>query len=305
MAGRRVYGGSNMATLLQSEGIPAETIEALLSPGSNPGGFLVSRNMVNFEDVCGNTSERPSFYRPFDLEENVVVDEELDESLHQPEKKRRLTTDQVRFLEKSFELENKLEPERKIQLARDLGLQPRQVAIWFQNRRARWKTKQLEKDYEALKINFNVLKTDHDNLLKEKEKLKAEIVSLTEKLMHKEKDKDDKGNKHASEFKNSINNEAVVETKRLDVQVSTLVCKQEDLSSTNSAVFDSDSSHYTDEVGHTVSSNAFEPDHSDLSHAEEDGEVKKYPFLKFEDNNSTDYGVPVVVEDQSFWFWNY
>lgn len=135
----------------------------------------MSRNLVNFEDVCGNTSERPSFYRPFDLEENVVVDEELDESLHQPEKKRRLTTDQVRFLEKSFELENKLEPERKIQLARDLGLQPRQVAIWFQNRRARWKTKQLEKDYEALKINFNVLKTDHDNLLKEKDKLKAEV----------------------------------------------------------------------------------------------------------------------------------
>lgn len=302
MAGRRVYGGSNMAALLQSEGIPPETIEALLSPGSTPGGFLVSRNMVNFEDVCGNTSERPSFYRPFDLEENV--EEDLDESLHQPEKKRRLTTDQVRFLEKSFELENKLEPERKIQLARDLGLQPRQVAIWFQNRRARWKTKQLEKDYEALKINFNALKTDHDNLLKEKEKLKAEIVSLTEKLMHKEKDKADKDDKHTSEFKNSINNEPVVETKRLEVQAPILVCKQEDLSSTNSAVFDSDSSHYTDEVGHTTtdSSNAFEPDHSDLSHAEEDGEVKRYPFLKFEDN-STDYGVP--VEDQSFWFWNY
>ncbi|KAJ0977884.1 hypothetical protein J5N97_013358 [Dioscorea zingiberensis] len=246
MAGRRVYGGSNMAALLQNEGIPAETIEALLSPGSNPGGFLantgncywfisastyldlnilvvdyfvtitdaldsLSRNMVNFEDVCGNTSE-PPFYRPFDLEE--PIDEDLDESLHQPEKKRRLTTEQVRFLEKSFELENKLEPERKIQLARDLGLQPRQVAIWFQNRRARWKTKQLEKDYEALKSSYNLLKSDHDNLLKEKEKLKSEVLSLTEKLLLKEKDK---GDKDVSEFKKSINSEPVAETKRLDV----------------------------------------------------------------------------------------
>ena len=67
------------------------------------------------------------------------------------EKKRRLNVEQVRTLEKNFELANKLEPERKIQLARALGLQPRQVAIWFQNRRARWKTKQLEKDYDVLK----------------------------------------------------------------------------------------------------------------------------------------------------------
>ena len=37
---------------------------------------------------------------------------------------------------------------------RDVGLQPRQVAIWFQNRRARWKTKQLEKDYDVLKRQY-------------------------------------------------------------------------------------------------------------------------------------------------------
>ncbi|KAL0372445.1 UNVERIFIED_CONTAM: Homeobox-leucine zipper protein ATHB-13 [Sesamum calycinum] len=47
-------------------------------------------------------------------------------------------------LEKNFELGNKLEPERKMQLARALGLQPRQIAIWFQQE-GRWKTKQLEK----------------------------------------------------------------------------------------------------------------------------------------------------------------
>ena len=83
--------------------------------------------------------------------------------------------DQVQFLEKSFEEDNKLELERKTKLAKDLGLQPRQVAIWFQNRRARWKTKQLEKDYDSLNDSFESLKTDYDNLLKEKDRLQSEV----------------------------------------------------------------------------------------------------------------------------------
>lgn len=135
--------------------------------------------MVSFEDVhLANGSNNRPFFRPFDRDENG--DEDLDEYFHQPEKKRRLTVDQVQFLEKSFEVENKLEPERKIQLAKDLGLQPRQVAIWFQNRRARWKTKQLEKDYDVLQNSYNSLKADYDNLFKEKEKLKAEVNFISQ-----------------------------------------------------------------------------------------------------------------------------
>ncbi|PQQ05274.1 homeobox-leucine zipper protein HAT5-like [Prunus yedoensis var. nudiflora] len=84
-------------------------------------------------------------------------------------------------------MENKLEPERKILLAKDLGLQPRQVAIWFQNRRARWKNKQLEKDYEVLQANYNSLKSDCESLAEENDKLKAEVLVLSGKLLHKEK----------------------------------------------------------------------------------------------------------------------
>lgn len=107
-----------------------------------------------------------------------IPDELLDEELlddQTAEKKRRLTPEQVHLLERSFEAENKLEPERKSQLARKLGLQPRQVAVWFQNRRARWKTKQLERDYDLLKSAYDSLTSDYQGLVKENEKLKSEV----------------------------------------------------------------------------------------------------------------------------------
>ncbi|KMZ72510.1 hypothetical protein ZOSMA_162G00310 [Zostera marina] len=76
---------------------------------------------------------------------------------------------QIESLEKNFDTGNKLESYRKIQPAK------RQVAIRFQNRRARLKTKQLEMDYQTLKQNYDHLKTNHDNLYEEKKKLRTEI----------------------------------------------------------------------------------------------------------------------------------
>lgn len=72
-------------------------------------------------------------------------------------------------------MENKLEPERKVQLAKELRLQPRQVAIWFQNRRARYKIKQLEKEYDCWKSSYDKLKADYDTLFKDNENLKNEV----------------------------------------------------------------------------------------------------------------------------------
>ncbi|CAH9135134.1 unnamed protein product [Cuscuta epithymum] len=98
------------------------------------------------------------------------------------EKKRRLSVEQVKALEKNFEVENKLEPERKVKLAHELGLQPRQVAVWFQNRRARWKTKQLERDYGVLKANYDSLKIKYESLHHDNEALLKEIRELKGKL---------------------------------------------------------------------------------------------------------------------------
>ncbi|MBA0804914.1 hypothetical protein Gohar_004468 [Gossypium harknessii] len=106
----------------------------------------------------------------------------LEEAGHVAEKKRRLSVDQVKALEKNFEVENKLEPERKVKLAQELGLQPRQVAVWFQNRRARWKTKQLERDYGLLKTSYETLKLNFDTLQHGNEALLKEIRELKSKL---------------------------------------------------------------------------------------------------------------------------
>ena len=93
--------------------------------------------------------------------------------------KRRFSDEQVRLLETIFESETKLEPRKKVQVARELGLQPRQVAIWFQNKRARWKSKQIEKNYRLLKANFDNLKARFEAMRREKESLLEQVSLLS------------------------------------------------------------------------------------------------------------------------------
>ncbi|KAJ4880182.1 Homeobox-leucine zipper protein ATHB-16 [Raphanus sativus] len=123
-------------------------------------------------------------------EDSTMVEEYSGNHHHMglSEKKRRLRVDQVKALEKNFELENKLEPERKTKLAQELGLQPRQVAVWFQNRRARWKTKQLEKDYGLLKSQYDSLRHSFDSLRRDNESLVLKISELKAKINDGEED---------------------------------------------------------------------------------------------------------------------
>ncbi|KAL9260011.1 Homeobox-leucine zipper protein ATHB-40-like protein [Drosera capensis] len=96
-------------------------------------------------------------------------------------KKRKLTSEQVQMLEVSFGQERKLETERKDHLAAELGLDPSQVAVWFQNRRARWKSKNMEEE-------FNRLRTQHDSVVVEKSRLQVEVMQLKEQLNEAKKD---------------------------------------------------------------------------------------------------------------------
>ncbi|KAF8053314.1 hypothetical protein N665_1433s0004 [Sinapis alba] len=150
---------------LQNNHQDEENYPLSLLPSPDFHGFLGKRSPIpNVEGFCN-------------LEMNG--DEEFsDDGSKLGEKKRRLNMEQLKTLEKNFELGNKLELDRKLELARALGLQPRQIAIWFQNRRARSKTKQLERDYNELKRHFESLKHDNDILQTQNQKLQAEVMAL-------------------------------------------------------------------------------------------------------------------------------
>ncbi|CAK9187025.1 unnamed protein product [Ilex paraguariensis] len=86
-------------------------------------------------------------------------------------KKLRLTTEQSTLLEESFKLHTTLDTAQKQALAEKLNLRPRQVEVWFQNRRARTKLKQKEVDCELLKKGCKSLSLENVRLKKELQEL--------------------------------------------------------------------------------------------------------------------------------------
>ncbi|KAL8141944.1 hypothetical protein V2J09_014976 [Rumex salicifolius] len=280
-----------------------------MAAAEDGGGGMVyvgqgSGSMVSFDDLCTRKRSQTSFFCTYDGDDNGSGDFDA----YSQQKKRRLTSEQVRFLETSFETDNKLEPERKTQLAKDLGLQPRQVAIWFQNRRARWKTKQIEKDFDILQANFNTLKTEYDILLKENDTLKAEVLWLSDKLQAKEQALETEIRTTAS----SASDDEAPE------QMLGMVCKQEDPSSARSDVLDSDSPHY---ISGPYSSAFAEPidalcaldlldDDISLNPSFMSSSVYVLPKIEilddYHDNppgNACHFASP--VDDQDSWFWSY
>ncbi|GMI69557.1 ARABIDOPSIS THALIANA HOMEOBOX 7, homeobox 7 [Hibiscus trionum] len=114
--------------------------------------------------------------------------------------KRRFSDDQIRSLESIFESESRLDPRKKFEVAKDLGLQPRQIAIWFQNKRARRKSKQLERDYNNLQDNYNNLASMFEGLKKEKQALLSQLQKLNDLLKKpKEEEQWHKGQEVKSE----------------------------------------------------------------------------------------------------------
>ncbi|KAJ8479866.1 hypothetical protein OPV22_023593 [Ensete ventricosum] len=86
-------------------------------------------------------------------------------------KKLRLSGEQLSLLEDSFRAHNTLAPDQKQELAQRLHLQPRQVEVWFQNRRARTKLKQTE-------VDCGFLRRCCERLANENRRLKRELMEM-------------------------------------------------------------------------------------------------------------------------------
>nr|XP_043607100.1 homeobox-leucine zipper protein ATHB-16-like [Erigeron canadensis] len=177
------------------------------------------------------------------------------------EKKRRLSVEQVKALEKNFEMDNKLEPDRKVKLAQELSLQPRQVAVWFQNRRARWKTKQLERDYGLLQAKFDSLKQDYDTVKHENESLNEQIKELRSKLYGEDEESNNPVRKEESQDKSKY-------PEMYDNMVATTYFKDGSSDSDSSAILNEDNNMTAIADGHQINEskditgddqNAYEP----------------------------------------------
>ncbi|CAK9174918.1 unnamed protein product [Ilex paraguariensis] len=110
---------------------------------------------------------------PSGAEEESMEEEDDSPNGGPPRKKLRLTKEQSRLLEESFKQNLSLNPKQKEDLAMELKLKPRQVEVWFQNRRARSKLKHTEMECAYLKRWYGSLTEQNRRLQKEVEELRA------------------------------------------------------------------------------------------------------------------------------------
>ncbi|PKU84944.1 homeobox-leucine zipper protein HOX11 isoform X2 [Dendrobium catenatum] len=140
---------------------PVEEEDERAAISSSPIRMVSSLHM-NFASGGGGVAVERASSRGSDEEEN-----------DKGRKKLRLSKEQSAFLEESFKEQNTLNPKLKFVLAKQLNLRPRQIEVWFQNRRARSKLKQMEIDCEFLKRRCEMLREENSRLHKEVTELRA------------------------------------------------------------------------------------------------------------------------------------
>ncbi|KAL3516597.1 hypothetical protein ACH5RR_023499 [Cinchona calisaya] len=154
-------------------------VEEVSSPNSvaSASAFQMDLNIFRGGENLANGGNK----REFGAAGNDVVEAERassrasddDENALNARKKLRLSKEQSAYLEESFKEHNTLNPKQKLALAKQLNLRPRQVEVWFQNRRARTKLKQTEVDCEYLKRRCETLTEENRRLHKDLQELRA------------------------------------------------------------------------------------------------------------------------------------
>lgn len=165
----------SLTLTLSAAAEPLQNQAAAASPRSGVSSLSLSNGSAVAPTVPVLKRERdPPVPAASGTASEEVDDEELTAGTHgNVRKKLRLTKDQSALLEESFKLHSTLNPKQKLALANRLNLRPRQVEVWFQNRRARTKLKQTEVDCELLKKWCETLTNENRRLQKEVQELRA------------------------------------------------------------------------------------------------------------------------------------
>ncbi|TKY49517.1 Homeobox-leucine zipper protein HAT14 [Spatholobus suberectus] len=167
-------GGSPRGLDVNAQPPPAEEAAALSSsPNSAASSFQMDLCIYN---RGGSFYKRDSEGEAYDQRASSRASDEDDNNGGggKTRKKLRLSKEQSAFLEENFKEHNTLNPVKtKLALAKQLNLRPRQVEVWFQNRRARTKLKQTEVDCEYLKRCCETLTEENRRLHKELQELRA------------------------------------------------------------------------------------------------------------------------------------
>ncbi|CAJ1958364.1 unnamed protein product [Sphenostylis stenocarpa] len=171
-------GGSSRGLDVNAQPLAAEDEAeegAALSSSPNSAGSSFQMDLCIYNNRGGNFYKRDYEGEAYDQRASSRASDEDDNngSGGNARKKLRLSKEQSAFLEESFKEHNTLNPKQKLALAKQLNLRPRQVEVWFQNRRARTKLKQTEVDCEYLKRCCETLTEENRRLHKELQELRA------------------------------------------------------------------------------------------------------------------------------------
>lgn len=150
-------------TSLVQEGIDVNQSASLEEAGVSSPNSTVS-------SVSGKKNEREEHQTERTTWSSRAVSDGEDDG---SKKKLRLSKDQSAVLEETFKVHSTLNTKQKLALGKQLTLRPRQVEVWFQNRRARTKLKQTEVDCEYLKRCYENLMEENRRLQKEVQELRA------------------------------------------------------------------------------------------------------------------------------------
>ncbi|XP_073153584.1 homeobox-leucine zipper protein HOX15-like [Henckelia pumila] len=139
--------------------------------GTDHAGYSSSSRIGFMQEDKKQTRNNGVFFGGSKDDDDHDDDDDMNCNRNCSRKKLRLSKDQITLLEDRFRQHSTLTMAQKQALAEKLNLKPRQVEVWFQNRRARTKLKQTEIDCEVLKKKF-------ERLSEENRRLHAQLLEL-------------------------------------------------------------------------------------------------------------------------------